>query len=314
MKLSELVAYKNQIEAMSVNHAARNIITDINKIVYGVGTDVVPSIHWVQHMQHQVDNIRNSLSEIERTITDAKLYITNQISMLERPEFEKSTLMFNEEYSRDSVQWILDRQFKLPPDTLDQLKHRVKLYSNWQFPGMVIHPGRETFVRDIIGCDPVYLVDTHEMLTIPAVESFNVEHQPKLRCYTISDRKPGPILDKLPQNQFGIVVAYNYLHYRPLEVIHQYLQEVFNLLRPGGHFVFTYNNCDLTDGVRMYENCGSCYTPGHFVRSYAQQVGFEIVYRETLWHSVEWLELKRPGHIKGMRGGQSFARVVAKSK
>jgi SAM-dependent methyltransferase len=122
------------------------------------------------------------------------------------------------------------------------------------------------------------------------------------------------ILELLPDGQFGVIFSYNYFNYKPLEVIHRYLQEVFEKLRPGGVFIFTFNDCDRAHGAALAERHFMCYTPGRAVQKHAETVGYEILNKHHGEGDLSWFELRKPGDIRSIRGGQSLARIVVNSK
>jgi SAM-dependent methyltransferase len=117
----------------------------------------------------------------------------------------------------------------------------------------------------------------------------------------------------LPQNQFGLIFAYNYFNYRPIEVIRRYFKEIFLLLRPGGTLLMTYNNCDRAQGVGLVEHSFMCYTPlSHLCRS-AEDIGFEFTFNHNGQGDLSWAEFHKPGDITSLRGGQTLAKIVAKT-
>ena len=160
--------------------------------------------------------------------------------------------------------------------------------------------------------DPLYLVDQHEDLLAPAMTKFSAEYQQRLRPYTIDDRADGELMTLLPNRQFGFVFAYNYFNYKPLDVICRYLDELYEKLRPGGRIIFTYNECEHASGVILAEKSFMCYTPGGRIRSYAESIGFEFEYQNTLEANAAWFEFKRPGDIVSLRGGQNMAKIMPK--
>jgi hypothetical protein len=108
--------------------------------------------------------------------------------------------------------------------------------------------------------------------------------------------------------------AYNFFNHRTLEHIKQYLTEIYAKLKPGGVLIMTYNDCDRVPGMRLTEQGLACYTPGILVNQLAQNIGYDRFYT---WHDGEpktWLEIRKPGTLTSLRGGQSLAKVVAKSK
>jgi SAM-dependent methyltransferase len=52
--------------------------------------------------------------------------------------------------------------------------------------------------------------------------------------------------------QFGIVLCWDNFNHLSLDKIEKYIREVWKLLRPGGCFIFNYNNCDF-EGPTAYE-------------------------------------------------------------
>jgi hypothetical protein len=178
----------------------------------------------------------------------------------------------------------------------------------------MFRPGLEAFVEQLVPLDPLYLADQDLALLQPAVKGFTKEYQRRLRLYEIPERTDQLLLSQLPDGQFGYCFAYNYFNFKPLEVINQYLQELWNKMRPGGVIFFTFNDCDYSQGVGLAEKKFMCYTPGHMIVEHAENLGYEINQRHRGKGDVCWLEIQKPGKITSMRGGQTLAKIVAKSK
>jgi hypothetical protein len=127
----------------------------------------------------------------------------------------------------------------------------------------------------------------------------------------INDYEHSDALSELPINQFGLIFAYNYFNYKPIKVLKWYLDSMWQQLRPGGVAVFTFNDCDFAQGVLLSEQNFMCYTPGTEVVSHASSIGFEILDRHRGQGDLAWLEIKKPGEIESIRGGQTLAKIVA---
>jgi SAM-dependent methyltransferase len=177
---------------------------------------------------------------------------------------------------------------------------------------MIIRPGRETYINELLASDPLYLVDENHDLLVPAMSQFNENYQQRLRTYTINERQDQEILGKLPNGQFGLVFAYNFFNFRPFEVFKKYLSEIYQKLRPGGVLALTFNDCDRAKGVMLVEQHFCCYTPGYLVRELAQSLGYEIVFSWSDQGPSTWLELKKPGEFTSVRGGQALAKIIPK--
>jgi SAM-dependent methyltransferase len=191
---------------------------------------------------------------------------------------------------------------------MEFFQSRIKLYSNYKWPAIEIRPGMGEITECLVACDPLYLVDTDPGLFKHVKKSWTPEYQKRLRYYTVSE-SDRYIFNQLPKQQFGIIVAVNFLNFRPMRIIKQYLHECFALLKPGGHFVFTYNNCDYPIGVDNFENSYYCYTPGRQVAELCKQAGFRIAASFDLENNVSWFELQRPGKLTSIRGGQTLGKI-----
>ena len=96
-----------------------------------------------------------------------------------------------------------------------------------------------------------------------------------------------------------------------MEVIKQYLNEMFVILKPGGIAMFTYNNCDLPGAVRNFEAGMFCYTPKSLLIPMIEAQGFEIVNSfDNSKINRSWVEIKKPGELKTIKGGQTLAQIV----
>lgn len=197
--------------------------------------------------------------------------------------------------------------------TKSLFNERCKLYSNWKYPGMQIRPGYGTWTRSLVDLDPLYLVDIHNELLEPAKNNFNEHYRSRLRFNTISDVDK-PIFANLPNEQFGLIVATEFFNQKSLGTIKRYLKEIFSLLRSGGVFIFTFNNCNFPEGVINSENRYDCYTPASEVKHIAKESGFEIIDIINSNGTLSWAELRRPGKLKSLRGGQTLAKIKHKQK
>ena len=75
--------------------------------------------------------------------------------------------------------------------------------------------------------------------------------------------------------------------------------------------MFTYNDCDYGHNIVLAEKNYMCYTPGKIIKAYIEHIGFEITFEHFGKGDVTWLEIKKPGEIQSIRGGQALAKIVA---
>jgi len=208
---------------------------------------------------------------------------------------------------------VLDRHMDVDPITAKTIQQRLRLYTDWRHPCMVIRPAHALHVQDLVACDPMYFVDTDRLLLNLTESWFTPEYQRRLRQYVIEDHKKQPAFQNLPADQFGLIYAFNFFDHQPWPIFQQYLKQCFDLLRPGGVVAFTYNNCDIANRVGKVEHCFGSYTPGRLVREYTSELGYQKVFDLDDDANTSWMELRRPGTYSSIRGAQTLAAILQRS-
>lgn len=311
MKLSELVHFRNQLADVSVEQARSQALADVNRITWLVDSQPMQVGNTAADLHGIVSDLMKNYDNLDQRLTQLREQITVMIQQAEKPWFEESYRLYETGMAMDSAQYILDRATQISTDSVTTLRARLVNYSDWRYAGMIIRPGRERFVQDMTSFDPLYVVDESHELLLPCLDQFPEAYQRRLRTYVISDRNTEPIFAKVPQGQFGVVLAYNFFNFRPFEIIRRYLEEIFHVLRPGGTLLMTINDCEREKAVRLAEQHFACYTPGYLVKDLARSIGYEV---EFTWNDdpMTWIELRRPGKLTTLRGGQTLAKIVSK--
>lgn len=310
MKLSELVGYLHLLNQEDVNpdydlamkkfHAMHHLILNHAVQFPAESSDFKTAVDQLQRAFVRVDSVVDSLKELI-------LHIIQHMEMKQLKRNER--WYFEEAISMSNDQIINHNRLRIDDDGNVLLRSHLKNCTDWRLPGMIIRPAQESFIEDLVPMDPLYLVDHNLELLQSAVSIFTPEYQRRLRQYAVNDYQDENPLWQLPDNQFGLVFVWNYFQFKPLSIVGRYLKDIYKKLRPGGICIFTYNECDREHGVQLAEQNFMCYTPGRLIRKHAEFIGFEIM---TNHHgSVTWLEIKKPGKIESIRGGQSLAKIIA---
>ena len=310
MKLSELVAYRNQLDALSSVPTLKTANLELDKILQLVGTQPELMSSFTHDLDSQYADIQQIFVKFEDDLNNLKSQLNRQIETAERPWFQESYTLYEGELVQGAESVLKLRK----PNTLgtELFQNRLSQYANWKYSALIIRPGLETFIENMVAYDPLYLVDlSHDYLT-PAMNKFNEQYQNRLRPYVVSEELDQDILAKIPNDQFGMCLAYNYFNFRPFEIIKKYLAEIYQKLKPGGILAFTFNDCDRPSAVKLVENYYCCYTPGYLVRELAVSMGYEIVYSWNDPGPTTWMELKKPGELTSLKGGQTLAKIVPK--
>jgi len=270
----------------------------------GVGKDL--------HSHYEL--VGNNIDQFVATVNSLKAQLAQTVQAQEGNYYADSTKMFYRSITDDSDEYLLNRRLDLAPDALEFVLARVRLYSDWHWPGMILRPGREPWTRHLVALDPMYLVDISPGMLAAAQEEFTTEYRRRVRPYLFAESMDRDLFDALPDQQFGFVLAYNYFNYKPIEYMRKALGELKAKLRPGGSVAFTFNDCSRAAGVKLVENKFMCYTPGPAVVDMLTALGYHITKSQRLDAAAVWIEASRDGELSSLRGGQSLAKIVARSK
>ena len=314
MKLSEVLAYKELLDEKRLQTDFHDTTQHLNSIVVSIEQYQTQIGTFTQDIQEAANQVRESFARVDNVLANLQAVLEQLRSNAEPGALEASTRLWREDMRHETPEYVLNRRLAIDPEDYEVLYGHMLGCTDWRLPGLIFRPGKEKHIENMVPMDPLYLVDTSQELLDPCIEQFTIEYQRRLRPYVISDLVHGEYLHSLPQGQFGLVYGYNYFNYKPLEVIYKYLKEVYSLLRPGGSFIFTFNDCDYAHGTALAERNFMCYTPGSLIENRAILEGFEVTYRHRGLGDVAWFELKKPGTIDSLRGGQSLAKIFAKSK
>lgn len=313
MKLSHLVDYLNHLDSSKTDDAHTALAGHVDPLLHTIETHNLQFPEITDRLRTCRSRMTEGLNAYTDAIGDLKHEIKCNIELLEPHYHRESYKLYSENMVNDSNQHILDRRPALDNANITYIRARLMRHSDWHYPGMILRPGLESWINDLVALDPMYLVDVNHELLLPCVTRFAPEYQQRLRKYVIKESADSPMLDQLPQSQISFVLAYNYFHYKPLELIRCFLKEMYDLLRPGGIVMFTFNNCDRSGGVALAERYFMCYTPGRLVLSAAEMLGFDVAHTYDIDAATTWVELQKPGELCSKRGGQALAKLVVKS-
>jgi hypothetical protein len=311
MKLSDLVDYLNLLNSDELSPDYAVAMNRFQAIGHVIANHAVQIDNFADDVKHKLQKTLESFADAQQTVEDLKHSLRTQISQLEPAQYQQSLRLYEDEMCYETSEYILNRRLAIDPASEAYLRARLLRYTDWRIPGMIIRPGLEKFIEHLVPLDPLYVVDQNLDLVAPALNQFTAEYRRRLCPYAIDDYKNENAMWQLPDSQFGFIFAYNYFNFKPMPVLCRYIDQMYAKLRPGGVALFTFNDCDWHQGVALAENNFMCYTPGTEIVSHARSTGFEILDRYRGQGDVAWLEIKKPGEIESVRGGQTLAKIVA---
>lgn len=320
MKLSELVAYKNQLDLLSAKPVWHSADVALSRITHVIGDHEIQ----IGQMSGQLMAHKSSLGDMfdlfEQDLSKLKNQLSAMIVQAENSMFQQSYRLYEEatqqinsdELYQENIEYVLNRRLEVNDESYQVLLGRLLRHTDWHHTAMILHPGQEPFINHMVANDPLYLVDENYDLLKPVVDQFNQIYKNRLRIGTVVENLDNPMLTKIPNNQLGVCLAYNFFNHKPFEVIKLYLTEIYQKLKPGGTLLMTFNDCDRYKAVILVEQFYAAYTPGIMLRSWAEHVGFEETFSYHNDGPWTWIEFRKPGELTSLRGGQASAKPVPK--
>ena len=312
MKISTLIDYLEKLSALELSVIQTQTLHNLDVVAHMIQSSPVQYTETTQQLNDNLANVGVHVSEFLATVAKLKQQVIANIEQLEPKYLADSYQLYSTAMVNDLTGYVLDRRPVLTQDMESLIRARIMVHSDWHHAGLIIRPGLENWIDDLVALDPMYIADIRDDLLDPAWKKFNPDYQRRIRKYIIKEAVDQPILGALPTAQFGFILVYNYFEYKAFEIVKRFLDEIYDCLKPGGTVAFTFNNCDRPGAVELSERSFKCYTPGRLVLSGAREKGYEIVNTFNVDAAVTWVELRRPGELKSLRGGQSLARIIAK--
>jgi SAM-dependent methyltransferase len=316
-KLSELVKFRNDLRDTIKDLSIDDIISEKKRL-----TEIIRCRHnlpeydsyidgFVSAYQNLLDKNNNIINVILESIKKVEGDIDLQVKNTIQPEATTSQFLSTN------------------PELENLILSRISGYSDWRFPGMQLNCRYFQYsnnkilseyaipkdrINSMVANDPLYLIgDDMEHLT-ESIVSYPEIYRRRLRLYKITDNN----LTVIPQNQFGFILCWDFLNYLPTDQIEKYLRSILSLLRPGGVFMFSYNNCDVERSAQMVDDNEACWMTTPILHKMISDIGFEIItfidvetkdIRKT-W--VSWGEIKKPGVLCTIKRQQAVGEVLTK--
>lgn len=194
------------------------------------------------------------------------------------------------------------------------ISSKITHYSNWHYPTLQINPREKRWIDYMVAGDPLYLTSHFLYSVRNLISPYPSLYQSRLRLYEIQDRN----FAQLPQAQFGFVFCWDNFEYLSFEKIEQYIRSVFKLLRPGGTFIFSYNNCDILESAVRFENFSAGWCTTKLLSDLFNEIGYEMIEFNDIKNDdefspyVSWVEIRKPGILTTLKGHQALAQIIPK--
>ena len=310
-KLSDLVKFKNylldNLNNFDLYSSIQDKIDSVNKTkrIFPEHSD---------YLDEKIDAYLKVGIQSKKIIDE----INANISQLNVEIDNTADLMFNNEEYRDrfSENHIFRTSVHLPLSIESQswIESRITHGCDWHYPALQISPRSKKWIDPMVAADPLYLTHISMPEIIELIKDYPELYQRRLRIYAIEDRN----FSILPQGQFGFVLCWGTFNCLSADKIEQYLKEVFQLLRPGGHFIFSYNNCDLLGPSLRAEEYMLSFVTARWLVKLCNEIGYKIIEShdvetgDAFTTHISWVEIKKPGNLRTVKAAQALAQIITK--
>ena len=311
-KLYDLVEFRNylmgQLDHLSLEKPIQDKVETISKIkkLFPQHADYCDStikdyLSLAQQSQATIDGIRREIFRLDL-----------EIDML-------STSMFNNnEYcdtmSEDNIQEPFSNNLIISAELEAEIISKITEYSNLRYPALQINPRSKKWIDLMVAGDPLYLTHCYIDIVQEIIKSYPALYQNRLRLYEIKDRN----FSTLPQAQFSLVLCWDYFNYLSIEKVETYVRQSWNLLRPGGCFMFSYSNCDLAETALCAESWACAYASSRWLKKLCNEIGYDIILLkdvetgDAFYAHVSLAILKKPGELTTVKVAQAMAEIKYK--
>lgn len=252
--------------------------------------------------------INQSISDIENIKESYDQKINHLVQKYNNTEYdEKLIKIFFYGKFREQLNEII------PEEILTKIISKIKGYSNYRFPALELGCRQGFFTKELVASDPFYIVDFHNQFLENSANQFNQQYQKRIRTYKIEMHKDLAVknLSMLPKNQFNLVFSWHFFNFLSIRQAQYYIEQIFNLLRPGGTAMFSYNNCATVNGaMRVDPGDIAAYINGLELQKICLDIGYEITNAEDLSSGdISWLEITKPGELTTVKASQSLGEI-----
>ena len=256
-------------------------------------------------LYNDLDSNLDNLKQISDEYNSILSKINEKIGELLRKE---ELVVLRRDYDTYSTQertlaLVLERALR-DQELIKEISADVGYYSDWRWAGVELNPSNGTLTSSMLACDPLYLytdiADTNSIRN-----KFNRFFADK-RLMFYND------LDNLPQGQLGLATSINCYEFWPIDPIKDEMRKVYNILRPGGYFIFTYNDCELEASLDLCAgNQGyRTYNTKTLMTSMVEMLGFDVVTEKCYRKANSWMVVKKPGDLYSQKLSSPLVRNV----
>lgn len=307
MDFRELLEYNEKLNAIDFIKMSNDYVEQLK-----VATSDIQSFNFNStaktELLEKTTYVQQQSITMQRLLSDVRISVQTMIAIEATKYYDNySEEAYNNFLSLDYIEYK-KRTTELSARTESLLKSRIGKYVGWNNPTLQVRPLDGLLTDFIVGGDPLYLVDVNSVFFKEIKTKYTNQYQDRLRFKetTKGDYK----FSALPQNQIGFALCWNMLEFVPAWDITNYLSSIYDVLKPGGIAIISYNNCERPGSFQTAEiNYRSFILKTDMVKR-VTDLGYEIIATFDEDSTISWIEVKKPGELTSNRAGQTLASII----
>jgi len=307
MALHNLVTFKHRLtQALDTDNSIKELIILRNKIanikfqvpsMSDENSDYIKSL--IDHYNQLIEQAQAPLDQLEEHLNKVNNEINDITLKLFAGNYELEERVGGIDHVRNN------RRIYVREDVEDVVKQRILLHTSWRYPALEIGCRDGEWTQFLVAADPLYIMDQFPEFIKSTADKFTPEYQRRLRQYPLNKHD----LSALPQGQLAFVFSWGYFNYVSMDTMKQYLRQVYSALRPGGIFMFSYNDGDTPAGAGMAENFAQSYMPKSMLIPLCESLGYDISQEFDFEPNISWIEIKKPGTLQTVKAHQVLGEI-----
>lgn len=313
MTLTNLVKSKNQIKEVELDSLLINYESCKNDLLSVLSTLDAGYMDFIESLQKELSDLEKIIENTKSILSAADNRIKQEINELTKDWHTRGYRVSSGFKGSDSLIVEKEREtrsYVTSDFTKQKILGVIQQYTNPKFASLEIGPGDGVWTPHLVAGDPLYLVDIHQEFLDSTAFKFPEQYRKRLRPYLL-EFDDCFNLSSLPQNQIGFIFSWNVFDYFPATETRMYLKSCYDVLRPGGHMIFSYNNCDYLENVNYVEIGNKSWMTEDLMLSICKEIGFDILKNNSTQES--WLCIKKPGILKTTKTHQALGEIINQS-
>lgn len=255
-----------------------------------------------------LENEFQSINEkISKFYEDVKFYYQDVLKEYEvilnvqKEKFTNLGATENEENDR------LYRISVIDPKTKEQVSSKIRTFTDWKYPCLEIGPGEGCWTDNLVGSDPLYLIDIHETYLKKTLSNFNSIYSKRVRTYLVGKENNKNIFDysMLPNDQIGCIFSwavFDFYNYKDIDI---FLGEAYKILRPGGTLIFSYNDCNYLEGIKFFEKNQKTFLTKEILEKLFKKHNLDVLeFESNETNNLFWVSVRKKGLLQSIKTSQ----------